>query len=181
MSEEPITSPRPTSELASFVAGLELADVPSGTRTRAKQLLLDTLACAIAAGGGEELPQIEAFADALGGGGDATVIGDPRRRSLAAATLVNGYRATAITVCDVYTPAHCHVTPEVVPPLLAIAERDAKDGSDVLRALVAGLEVATRTAPRSSDMLPVYRTLMRFGGWVCFVVPTTLSNSSSRG
>jgi 2-methylcitrate dehydratase PrpD len=146
MSEPTIEFERPTTELASFVAGLQLEDVPVETRARAKQLLLDTFACAIAAGGGEELPQIEAFADALGGGGEATVIGDGRRRSLAAATLVNGYRVTAITVCDVYTPAHCHVTPEVVPPLLGIAERDAKSGRDVLRALVGGLEVATRAA-----------------------------------
>ena len=146
MSEQTTASERPTTELASFVASLQLEDVPVETRGRAKQLLLDTLACAIAAGGGEELPQIEAFADALGGGDEATVIGDARRRSLAAATLVNGYRVTAITACDVYTPAHCHVTPEVVPPLLGIAERDAKSGRDVLRALVGGLEVATRTA-----------------------------------
>lgn len=146
MSEQPGAPTGPTSALAKFTARLRLENVPDATRTRAKQLLLDTLACAIAAAAGEELPQIEAFADALGGTPEATVIGDPRRRSLASAVLINGYRITAITVCDVYTAAHCHITPEVVPPALAIAERDGATGADALRALVAGLEVATRIA-----------------------------------
>ena len=137
---------RPTTELAAFVAGLRLADVPDGTRQRAKQLLLDAIACAIAAGGGEELAQVEGFADSLGESPDASVIGSPVRRPVTGAVLVNGYRITAVTVCDVYTPAHCHVTPEVVPPALAIAEREGATGADLLRAVVAGLEIATRTA-----------------------------------
>ena len=137
---------RPSTQLADFVAGLDLTDVPDVTRLRAKQLLLDALACAVAAGGGEELAQVDGFADALGSSPDATVIGSPIRRPLPGAVLVNGYRVTAVTVCDVYTPAHCHVTPEVVPPALAIAEREASSGADLLRGLVAGLEVATRAA-----------------------------------
>ena len=146
MSEQPDAAEAPTSALANFTAELRLEEVPDTARTRAKQLLLDTLACAIAAEGGEELPQIEAFADALGGTPEATVIGSPIRRPLSGAVLINGYRVTAITVCDVYTTAHCHVTPEVVPPILAIAERDGASGANALRALVAGLEVATRVA-----------------------------------
>lgn len=137
---------RPSTELASFVAGLRVADVPHATRTRAKQLLLDAIGCAIAAGAGEELGQIEAFADALGGDTEATVVGSVVRRALPAAVLVNGYRVTAVTLCDVYTPAHCHITPEVMPPTLAIGERDGASGAEVLRAWIAGLEVATRVA-----------------------------------
>jgi 2-methylcitrate dehydratase PrpD len=137
---------RPSSALAAFVAGLRLSDVPESTRTRAKQLLLDAIGCAIAAGAGEELGQVEALADAMGGDGESTVIGSAVRRGLPATVLVNGYRVTAVTVCDVYTPAHCHVTPEVMPPTLAIGERDGAPGAAVLRGWIAGLEVATRAA-----------------------------------
>jgi 2-methylcitrate dehydratase PrpD len=142
----PDPADRPSTALAGFVAGLDLADVPNATLTRGKQLLLDAMACAIAAGGGEELGQIERFANALGGGGDTTVVGSAQKRSLPAAVLVNGYRVTAVTLCDVYTPAHCHVSPEVMPPTLAIAERDGASGAEALRAWIAGLEVATRAA-----------------------------------
>lgn len=137
---------RPSTELANFVVGMRLPDIPDETRIRAKQLLLDALACAIAAGAGEELGKIDAFADALGGLPDTTVVGSARQRPMTGAVLVNGYRVTAITACDVYTPAHCHITPEVVPPALAIGERNRSSGAEVLRALIAGLEVATRVA-----------------------------------
>jgi len=137
---------RPSTELADFVAGLRLAAVPDTTRARAKQLLLDAIACAIAADAGEELRQIERFADSLGGAPETTVVGSASKRAFPAAALVNGYRVTALTVCDVYTPAHFHVTPEVLPPTLAIGERRGAPGADVLRAWIAGLEVATRAA-----------------------------------
>lgn len=143
-AREPVA--RPSAHLADFAAHLRLADVPDATRVRAKQLLLDAIACAVAAGAGEELAQIEGFGDALGGAGETTVVGSPRLRPLTAAVLVNGYRVTAVTLCDVYTPAHCHATPEVMPPTLAVAERNGSSGVDVLRAWIAGLEVAARVA-----------------------------------
>ena len=143
---DPDPSARPSTHLAEFVAGLRLPDVPLATRARAKDLLLDAIGCAIAAGAGEEIGQVEAFAAALGDGEETTVVGSATRRSLAATVLLNGYRVTAVTACDVYTPAHCHITPEVMPPTLAIAEREGASGADVLRAWIAGLEVAARTA-----------------------------------
>src|SRR5262249_235446 len=56
----------------------------------------------------------------------------------------NGYLITAVTMCDVHRPTLTHITPEVVPPALAIAERDGRSGRDLLVALAAGCEVMTR-------------------------------------
>jgi 2-methylcitrate dehydratase PrpD len=47
-------------------------------------------------------------------------------------------------MCDTHRATLTHVTPEVVPPALAIAERDGLPGRDLLVALAAGLEVTTR-------------------------------------
>src|SRR5262245_52822939 len=47
-------------------------------------------------------------------------------------------------MCDVHRPTLTHITPEVVPPALALAERDALPGRDLLVALAAGCETATR-------------------------------------
>ena len=47
-------------------------------------------------------------------------------------------------MCDVHRPTLTHVTPEVVPPALAVAERDARSGRDLLVALAAGFETLTR-------------------------------------
>jgi 2-methylcitrate dehydratase PrpD len=64
--------------------------------------------------------------------------------SLVGATLLNGYLITAVTMCDVHRPTMTHVTPEIVPPALAIAERDDLPGRDLLVAVAAGCEVTTR-------------------------------------
>jgi 2-methylcitrate dehydratase PrpD len=132
-----------TAELAGFIAGLKYEDLPSATRERVKDILLDTLASAIAGRQGDESKQIHALAVALGSSKEATVIGDGQL-SLAGATLLNGYLITAVTVCDVHRPTLCHTTPQVVPPALAIAERNGASGRDLLLAIAAGLETTTR-------------------------------------
>ena len=137
---------RPTAELARFAAELRPADLPGRVLERTVDLLIDAVACALAADRAEEIDAIDRLAPVLGGPGRSTVIGRAERRSPAAAALVNGYRITALTACDVYTPAHFHVTPEVVPPALAVAEANAADGATLVVALAAGLEVATRVA-----------------------------------
>jgi 2-methylcitrate dehydratase PrpD len=47
-------------------------------------------------------------------------------------------------MCDVHRPTLTHITPEVVPPALAIAERDSLSGRDLLVALAVGYEITTR-------------------------------------
>jgi 2-methylcitrate dehydratase PrpD len=112
-------------------------------REHCKNLLLDALACALAGHQGEETGQVAALAAALAQSEETSVIGGGRL-SLAGASLLNGYLVTAVTMCDVHRPTLTHITPEVVPPALAIAERDGLSGRDLLVALAAGFEVMTR-------------------------------------
>src|SRR4030081_968428 len=90
-----------------------------------------------------ETQQLAALASGLAQSNESGVIGGDRL-SLAGATLLNGYLVTAVTMCDIHRSTLTHVTPEVVPPALAIAERDARSGRDLMVALAAGLEVTTR-------------------------------------
>ena len=132
-----------TQVLAGFAASLDYGDIPDATREYCKDVLLDTLACAIAGHQGEETHQVAALASAIAQSNESTVIGADRL-SLAGATMLNGYLITAVTMCDVHRATLTHITPEVVPPALAIAERDALSGRDLLTALAAGFEVTTR-------------------------------------
>ena len=132
-----------TRELAGFVSGLEPDDLSPSVVETARMLFADALACALAGYRGEETGQLESLATALGRSGDSTVIGDGRQ-SLAAATLMNGYLITAVTMCDVHRPTLTHVTPEVVPAALAVAEQDGCSGRALLTAIAAGCEVTTR-------------------------------------
>ncbi len=136
-------SGEPTQVLAQFAAGLKYDAVPERVREHCKNVLLDTLACAVAGHQGEETEQVGALASALAQSREASVIGGDRL-SLAGATLLNGYLVTAVTMCDIHRSTLTHVTPEVVPPALAIAERDGLSGRDLLVALAAGFEVTTR-------------------------------------
>ena len=138
-----MTAAAPSAELARFVAGLGYEAIPERTRERVKDIVLDALACAIAGRLGDESKQIRALAAAMGNSRDATVIGG-EPLSLAGATLLNGYLVTAVTVCDVHRPTLCHTTPVVVPPALAIAERDGASGRAFIAAVAAGLETTVR-------------------------------------
>ncbi|HEY7243721.1 MAG TPA: MmgE/PrpD family protein [Xanthobacteraceae bacterium] len=132
-----------TEELAGFAASLQHEDLPAEVRDHCKKVLLDALACAVAGHRGEETEQVAALASALAQSEESSVIGGDGL-SLAGATILNGYLITAVTMCDVHRPSLTHVTPEVVPPALAIAERDGLSGRDLLVAIAAGCEVTTR-------------------------------------
>src|SRR6266446_452603 len=132
-----------TEELAGFAASLQYENIPERVREHCKNLLLDTLACAVAGHRGEETRQVATLASALAQSNESTVIAG-ETLSLAGATILNGYLVTAVTMCDVHRPTLTHVTPEVIPPALAIAERDGASGRDLLVALAAGCEALTR-------------------------------------
>ena len=136
-------SGEPTQVLAQFAAALTYDDLPQRVRDNCKNLLLDALACAVAGHRAEETVQVEAFASAMAESRESSVICG-NRLSLTGATLLNGFLITAVTMCDTHRSTLTHITPEVVPPALAIAERDGLSGRDLLVALAAGLEVTTR-------------------------------------
>jgi 2-methylcitrate dehydratase PrpD len=132
-----------TATLADFAAGLQYEDIPGRVRENCRVLLLDTLACALAGHLGDETAQVAAMAGALGQSNESSILGGAHS-TLAGATLLNGFLVTAVTMCDVHRSTLTHITPEVMPPALAIAERDGLSGRELLTALVAGCEVTTR-------------------------------------
>jgi len=132
-----------TQDLARFAATLSYDAIPERVRAHCRNVLLDTIACAVAGHQGEETGQIAALAGVLGQSNESSVIGGDRL-SLAGATLLNGFLVTAVTMCDAHRATLTHVTPEVVPAALAIAERDGRSGRDLLVALAAGFEVTPR-------------------------------------
>jgi len=143
-----------TEHLARFAASLKYDDIPPPVREHCKNVLLDTLACALAGHYGEETGQVLGLARSVAASSESTVIGGDNL-SLAGATLLNGYLITAVTMCDIHRSTLTHVTPEVVPPALLLAERDNLSGRDLLVALAAGFEVTTRVGVGSD--YPAFR------------------------
>ena len=117
----------PTGVLAEFSSQLTLDAIPDDVRASCKTLILDALACALAGHQGEETGQLTAMAAALGQSTESSVFGGTPL-TLAGATMLNGYLITAVTMCDVHRATLTHITPEVIPPAFAIAERCSADG-----------------------------------------------------
>lgn len=134
----------PTATLADFLAGLDYDALPATTRSRVLALVIDALACALLGREGPETHRMEGLARGLSGAGDSTVIGASDRHSLGGATLINSYQITAFNLCDVYRPAHCHISPLVIAPALTAAERRHASGRELLTAVAAGLETTCR-------------------------------------
>ncbi len=133
----------PTRDLAAFVSKLGYGDLPEAVRIRVKDIVLDSVASALAGHDASETPKVVALASELATSTESSVIGGGRL-SMAGATLVNGYLITAVTVCDIHRPSSCHVTPEVMAPAFVSAEAAGSTGRDFMVAAAAGLEVTTR-------------------------------------
>src|SRR2546430_13758392 len=82
-----------TEVLAGFAASLQYDDLPGHVRDHCKNVLLDTLACAVAGHRGEETEQLAALASGLAQSTESSVIGGDRL-SLAGATHRTGTLAT---------------------------------------------------------------------------------------
>ena len=134
----------PTESFATFLAEVDYDALPQPVRERTTSLFIDALACAFLGRGGPETQRMEGLASDLGAQGDSTVVGVGERSSIAGATLVNSYQITAFNLCDVYRPAHCHLSPVVVAPALAVAEQRGISGEQLLVALSVGFEAACR-------------------------------------
>lgn len=148
----------PTEALAAFAADMSWDRLPPSAALHVKDLILDALADAFLGWKSDEASPFAATLSSLGPGDAATIIGGGRA-SPAAATAVNGYLITAVTMCDIHRPTSCHVMPEVLPPALATAEMAGSSGRDLLLAVAVGAEITTRVG------LALRTEVFRGRGW----------------
>lgn len=147
-----------TRGLADWAAGLRYAELPDDVAERARLLTLDAVACAFAGYDADEVPIIRSAVTSLFGSGESCVIGGSPLAS-AGAAMLNGYLVTAVTACDIYRPATCHITPEVVPAALAAGLEAGADGQAFIAAIAAGIEVTARVG------LGLHPPTLRGKGW----------------
>jgi 2-methylcitrate dehydratase PrpD len=136
----------PTGRLASWVAGLRLADIPQAVIERAKYLLLDGLGCALI---GAQLPWSRVATDAvlaMENAGDTAVIGTGKSTSGPAAAVLNGTFIQGFELDDFHPAAPLHSCSLVIPALISTvtAAQHSVSGADFLLAAIVGLEVGPR-------------------------------------
>ena len=134
----------PQMQLATFMSETHDGVIPIGVRQQASDLIVDSIACALPAPRHEEYAAVNRVARLFGSAPPCTVLGSAETLSPAGATLLNGYGATAWTICDTHPSAATHLMPTILPPLLALAETRGIAGRRMLVAAAIGIEVGTR-------------------------------------
>jgi len=130
--------------LAEFALRTRWSELPNALRQRTVDLVLDAIACAYTGRTAGGRDRFAAATSALTGLGSYTVVADGHGSSLLGAGMVNAWQVTATTMCDVYRPAMCHVTPIVLAATLAGADLAPASVEDFLAAFAIGVEVTLR-------------------------------------
>jgi len=135
-------------ELARHVRDLAFQDLPSDVVHQTKRLVLDTLGCAIGGYASEASRIIQEVVKELGHPEEATVFGSGLRTSCLNAALANGamvryldYNDTAFIIQGETYRTGYHPS-EVIPPILALAERQHLSGKDVITAINLGYDLS---------------------------------------
>ena len=130
-------------QLALYAANLRYDDLPEDVRKLAHLSLLDTLGCAMAGAGTDEVAQIRrAMTQANGSGGDSNFWGTTEKAPLPLAALANGAAVHAREIDDFGGCAHSGSV--VIPAALGIAARTGASGRELLTAIVIGYDIARR-------------------------------------
>jgi len=130
--------------LSTYLAQAPRQLLPAAVVERAKHHLLDTLSAIVS--GSQLLPgrRAIAFAAAQGGVPEACVIGSRIVTSAINAALANGMHAHSDETDDTYYLSLVHPGCSIVPAALAMAERERRGGTALLRAMVLGYDVCAR-------------------------------------
>ncbi len=134
-----------TRDLAAWIAGARERPLPPEVAEKAKHHTLDTLAAMVS---GSRLRPGElgvAYARAQHGAPEAGVAGTALVTSAELAAFANGMTAHADETDDSHAPSFTHPGCAVVPAALAMAEREARSGAELLRAIVLGYELCARS------------------------------------
>lgn len=133
-----------SAHLASEVSSLQTTRIPEPVQIAARRCILDLLGVMVA---GACRPPSAIVADLVArdaANGPATVVGRGCTASTREAALANGVAAHVLDFDDVLPAMSGHPSSPVIPAALAVAEAQRSAGSDLIVAVVAGIELAAR-------------------------------------
>ena len=130
--------------VSAYIAAALKRALPKEVVEKTKHHILDTIAAMVS--GSRLLPGIKAisYIKTLGGAKEATVIGSRFVTTAINAALANGMLGHADETDDSHAPSLCHPGCAIVPAALAMAEREHRNGTALLRAVALGYDIGTR-------------------------------------
>jgi aconitate decarboxylase len=174
-----------TWELAGWLAGLRLEDIPDDVRERARHVLLDGIACALVGARLEWSDLATEAVCALESAGECVLIGTGRTTAPSASALLNSSYIQGFELDDYHPAAPVHSSALVLPAVLAaLPSAGRHSGADVLLAAIRGFEVAPRVglALHGAQMLTRgWHSGAVFGGPAAAAVAGTLYGLDAAG
>ena len=136
--------------LADFCAAHRFEDLPAAAVDETKRLFLDTIGCALGGHGVAKGQMAVALSLMSGGKEEASIYGIKGRFPASLAAFANGELMNALDWCPVVPPAH--VSPFVMPAVLALAQARAKSGKALIAAAALGMEVTSRLSTATGGL-----------------------------
>lgn len=132
--------------LAAFVSGMKLENVPKEVLETAKMCILDTISTAL---GGVANPMFQSIKNVYletekNGNGGIPLFGDKREASLRTAVFLNGMSGHILELDDVHINSKTHIGTVVIPAAWTLAQYLQKSGKELIEAVICGYEVMSR-------------------------------------
>lgn len=138
-----MATPPLVEQIARYAAALTYDDLSSESIDIAKWLIYDSLGTGLGGYQRELGRKAASFGAQRMPGALATILGDGRQSSLEGAAFANGTMIKILGMDDSHRSAS-HIASQVIPAALAMGERHAASGRELLIALVAAYDLAVR-------------------------------------
>ena len=133
-----------TDRLVDFIVQSRWIDIPQPVQHDARRALINVIGTAVGAARDEAIEKLVATLATFDGAASAKLIGRPERMDALNASFINAASANVMDFDDTHHPTVIHPTSPIAPALLALCERSAVSGENLLHALTIGIEVTCR-------------------------------------
>ncbi len=130
--------------MVKFALSLDFNDIPPDAIKEAKRFLLDSLGCALAAYGNEDMEAAHRYIKNLGGKEQATVIGYGTSTNVANAAFMNSLLIRALDYNDIYWEQDPSHPSDLIPAALCPGEWLGRSGKDILVGILIAYELEMR-------------------------------------
>ena len=132
-----------TETLAKFIATTTFEDLPDNVIHEVKRNLLDTIGCTLGGLATDIGLETMAFVETVGGTPESTILGTGKKTSCTLAAYANTRMANALDADETF-PIPTHFGNAIMGASLALGERKAMSGKELITAYAMGYELASR-------------------------------------
>ncbi|MEC9309756.1 MAG: MmgE/PrpD family protein [Chloroflexota bacterium] len=169
-----------TSRLASFVVDTSFSDIPGNVIQMSKQMMLNSAAAGLGASADTAVDTIIQLVEEMGGKPECTIMGRSIRSSPLYAALSNGVMMDLPDYEGAVRRRVCASSRVVSPAVMALGERMAMPGREVLVAFTLGCEVSTKVGA-AGDLDELIRPRMVNYGWHLAAVAGVIGAAAAAG